>query len=102
MKIKVKLVSGEEKEIEIKDFLSGEERNKIIDKAIEYTQEGRELKGKIKAGELMNEIVRVATNGMDISQLTAESFDEIFSRFAHYFGLGEEKKNLFEDRKSTE
>ena len=99
MKVKVKLVNGEEREIEVKEFISGEERNKILDKAIEYIQEGRELKGRIKAGVLMNEVVKCVVKDIDTTQLTTESFDRIFSKYAHYFGLGEEKKSSLEDKK---
>lgn len=90
--MKVFFVDGTEKEIELKKFLSGAERSRILDRAITYNQEGAKIKGLIRAGELMSSVVKaVLPAGVDFETLTAESFDAIFSKYDSYFNQSEKK-----------
>lgn len=103
--MKVKLIDGTEKEINLK-LISGTKRNEIIDAGSEFQKEGNKMIATFKPGKLMTAVVKeVIPKDLDIDTLTIESFDEIYDLYSHLFNQDSKeakKKDLDGDEKSTD
>jgi len=92
VKEKIKLVNGEEKEIEIKDFLSIKDVHIIMNKSIKISTKGSDINTDVDFIGLVIETLRVAITGVNVEEIEYKSAVQIFNKyFAKYFSQVEKK-----------
>ncbi|RLA75219.1 MAG: hypothetical protein DRG78_20695 [Epsilonproteobacteria bacterium] len=93
VKEKIKLVSGEEKEVEIKDRLSIKDVHIIMNKTIKINTKGSDINTDIDFIGLVIETLKIAITGVNVEEIEYNSAIQIFNKhFAKYF-TALQKKN---------